>query len=289
MKTATRTAWTNSSNTITVQPLKIMYPQSLDELRWCVKEAEDQGVRIRAVGSGHSFSDVNVSEDYLVDIIELNRFLDVNKQALKSEHRTDTLVQFEGGITIRNFNDGLDARGLAIPNMGGIDHQKMAGAINTGTHGTGINLPSIAGMVKSLVLVASGGKVYRVEPSNGITDPSNFSESGTELIQDDDVFNSVVVGLGCMGMVYSYIVEVWDQYWLRETRVKVDWSEARALLKGGNSAGILSDISNDPKGLAGKLLNFCPFFAFIHQRQSLFWLATKDDMNLIKTNGDGHE
>lgn len=253
MQTSTRTSWSNSSNTFTIEPLQIMYPESLNDLVQCVQQAESAGVRVRAVGSGHSFSDVNLADDYLVDIVRLNRFLKVQESELKAEHRQRKFVQFESGITIRNFNDGLDERGLAIPNMGGIDHQKMAGAINTGTHGTGVDLPSIAGMVQSLTLVAAGGKIYRIEPTDGITNPSAFGKANQELIQNDDVFHSVVVGLGCMGMVYSYIVEVWDAYWLRETRVKVDWAEARDLLLGGNSAGILSDVSNDPKAIAGKL------------------------------------
>lgn len=253
MKAVTRGSWTNSSSTTTIEPLKIMYPQSLNDLVFCVREAEDQGARIRAVGSGHSFSDVNLAEGYLINIEELKRFLKLQKNWLKQPHQNDTLVHIEGGMTIRAFNDGLDDRGLAIPNMGGIDHQKMAGAINTGTHGTGVGLPSVAGLVRSLVLVSAGGKIYRIEPTDGITDPAAYNEPKHELIQDDKIFYSTVVGLGCMGLVYSYIVEVWDQYWLRETRVKVDWAEARALLKGGNTAGILSDISNDPKGLPGKL------------------------------------
>jgi hypothetical protein len=86
-----------------------------------------------------------------------------------------------------------------------------------------------------MVIVASGGKVHRIEPADGITDPAKFkaSHSGIELVQDDDWFNSVVIGLGCMGVVYSVTVRVREKYWLTESRTLSNWTRVKAdLLKG---------------------------------------------------------
>ena len=89
--------------------------------------------------------------------------------------------------------------------------------------------------MKSIVVVASEGKVYRIEQTNGITDPVKFNSrhSDIELRQDDDWFNSVVIGLGSMGVVYSVTLEVIQKYWLREKRTVSRWTEVKAdLLKG---------------------------------------------------------
>jgi hypothetical protein len=65
-----------------------------------------------------------------------------------------------------------------------------------------------------MTLVGKGSKAYRVEPTNGITDPELFladpevQKHDIQLIQDDDTFNAVVVGVGSMGLVFSLIVEV---------------------------------------------------------------------------------
>ncbi|HWO00847.1 MAG TPA: D-arabinono-1,4-lactone oxidase, partial [Blastocatellia bacterium] len=86
------------------------------------------------------------------------------------------------------------------------------------------------------VVVASEGKVYRIEPANGITDPEKFTSRhpDIELRQDDNWFHSVVVGLGCMGVVYSVVLEVMEKYWLREARVVSRWSQVKAELSAGD-------------------------------------------------------
>jgi len=140
----------------------------------------------------------------------------------------------EAGITVESLNRKLDRRGLALINMGAIDEQTISGAIATGTHGAGRDLSALSGMVRSLALVAAEGKVYRIEPSDGLTDPEKHTDTGIELIQDDDTFRSVVVSLGCTGIVYSYILEVRPRYWLYENRRPEKWSEVRRKLANGS-------------------------------------------------------
>jgi hypothetical protein len=84
-------------------------------------------------------------------------------------------------------------------------------------------------------VVSSEGKVYRIEPSDGITDLDKYrsKQSEIELRQDDDWFNSVVVGLGCMGVVYSVTLAVRDKHWLSEARIVSTWTLVKAdLVKG---------------------------------------------------------
>ena len=223
--------WNNTIKAQKVTPFRYMIVESLDDVIQAVKEAESQGMRIKPVGAGHSPSDIAITDGYLIDTKQLNKFLELDKNQLLPSGEDIHLVNIEAGITVRDLNKELDKKGLALINMGAIDEQTIAGAIATCTHGTGRNHPSLPGIIRSMVIVASGGKVYRVEPTNGITDPLKHREDGVELIQDDDFFNSAMVNLGAMGIIYSYIIEVRPTYWLYEKRSVEKWSDIRRQLE----------------------------------------------------------
>lgn len=203
MKMRTRVTWSNSTGRYQVQPLQYLIPESLSDLVKAIQMAEHTGHRIRAVGAGHSYSDIAITDGYLLDMHCLQRVLPLKKEQLWAAYQDTHVVEVEAGITVHDLNRKLDQRELALINMGAIDNQTISGAISTGTHGAGRNLPALSGMVRSIVLVAAEGKIYRVEPKEGITDPALHNEPDITLIQDDAVFNSTVVSLGCMGIIYS--------------------------------------------------------------------------------------
>lgn len=230
-----REEWSNCIGNQKAHPLNIFRPTTLAELIAIVKRAESENRKLRAVGSGHSFSDIAVTNDFLIDTHGLKKVLTLDTETLKAGVPTSTLVEVECGITIADVNDRLDELGLALINMGAHTAQTVVGALSTSTHGSGISLGSAASFVRSIVVVASEGKVYRIEPADGKTDPEKFKRKhgDIELRQDDDWFKSVVIGLGCMGVVYSVTMEVREKYWLSESRTVRKWAEVKAdLLKG---------------------------------------------------------
>ncbi|MFT3775748.1 MAG: D-arabinono-1,4-lactone oxidase [Minicystis sp.] len=200
-----------------------------------VDRARGAGVRVKAVGSGHSFSDVVQTTGFLVDTTELSRVLPVEETTLHPGADPATLFRVEAGIRIDDLNEALWDAGLALPNMGGYAGQAIGGAVATATHGSGLSLPPLCDMVASLDLVAADGTVYRIEPALGITDPVAFAAAHPDMVlkQDDSWFRSVVAGLGCMGLVYSLTLRVLPRYWLAETRVLSTWSAVRAQLIAG--------------------------------------------------------
>jgi len=231
MKVQYRRTWRNTIGKHQCQPLKYFEPENLADLGNIVREAEKEGVRVRAVGSGHSFSDVAISSGYLVSFARLNGLLDLPARWLPEDAGNKNLVHVQGGMTIEQFNQRMCKLNLCVLNMGGIDNQTLAGAISTGTHGTGLELPAFHGMVRSLVLVAAGGRVYRIERSAGLVDPATYREAGVDkLIQDDHTFHSTLIGLGCMGIVYSYILQLQPLYYLRESKTLTTWKEVKAQL-----------------------------------------------------------
>jgi len=232
---AARQEWSNCIGNQKAFPLNIFRPTTLAEVVAIIKRAESENRKVRAVGSGHSFSDIALTDDFLIDTHGLKKVLTLDTDALKAGVQTSTLVEVECGITIADVNDRLDEMGLALINMGAHTAQTVVGALSTSTHGSGLSLGSAASFVRSIVVAASEGKVYRIEPANGITDADKFrsKHSGVELRQDDDWFKSVVISLGCMGVVYSVTVQVREKYWLRETRTLSQWEHVKAdLLKG---------------------------------------------------------
>ncbi len=229
-----RPVWQNSTKTIEVTPQRYYQPETLKDLLDMVQEGIDTGTPVRAVGSGHSFSLAPKAEGILIDTDKINKL-----NAYEFANQGGNYFEVEGGIKLRDLNRRLEKLGYCIPTMGGIDHQSMAGAISTGTHGSSLGFGAMSKMVKSMVLVthdldAPGkAKAYRVERagSNGLTNPADYN--GPELVQDDDVFNTAMVCFGSMGIIFSYVVDVDRMFYLLEKKEIMDWSEAKKLLKDG--------------------------------------------------------
>lgn len=227
-----RHTWKNSTKRHIAQPQKYYVPTQLKDIEEIVREATASKTRVRAVGSGHSFSDVAVGNGYLINLKKLNKIKSLPQRWLQADKRSQhgTLVHVEAGITIQAFNRKMNKRNLCLENMGAVDEQTLAGAISTGTHGTGIDLPAMSGMVRSIVMVSHEGITYRIEPSNGLMDEKTYDEAGIILKQDDEWFNAALVNLGCFGIIYAYVVEVRPMYWLAETKEIKKWSEVKRSL-----------------------------------------------------------
>lgn len=230
-----RQTWLNCIGSPSSQPLKIFRPRTLTDLRSILQQAEETNCRVKAVGSGHSFTDVAVTRDFLIETHGLNRPLALERDLLRSNARPKTLFATEAGITIRDLNEALWKANLGLENMGGYDAQTIAGVVSTSTHGSGLAYGPLPSQVVSLTIVAAGGRTLRVEPKGGITQPAAWAarQSDIELIQDDDWFHSCLVSLGCMGVIYSVILRVQPRFFLKEERTLSIWSQVRRDLEQG--------------------------------------------------------
>ncbi|MCB9235319.1 MAG: FAD-binding protein [Bacteroidia bacterium] len=235
-KFKSRKTWKNVTGNQHITPLRFFQPRTLGEIQAIIIAAEKEGLRVRAVGSGYSFSRVALTDGYMMDPSRMNKILDLPREHLKAEHREKYLVHVEGGIKLHYLNKLLDQKmGLALSSMGTVAVQTISGAISTGTHGTGWNMPSLPDMVRSLTLVTHGGKVFQIEPTDGITDPDSFSRPGVILVQNDDWFYSSVVSMGAMGVVYSVVLEVEPIFWLNEKKTKMNvWMDVEDQVKDGS-------------------------------------------------------
>jgi FAD-linked oxidoreductase len=151
---------------------EILTPGSVDEVATSVKQASATGRRVKVVGSGHSFTAIAVADDQRMSVHRLNKFVAID----------GPLVTVQAGMTLSTLNALLAANGLALPNLGDIDAQTIAGAISTGTHGTGAGHSTLASCVEAVTMVTASGAVER-------------------FTKDSPEFPAVRLGLGALGIL----------------------------------------------------------------------------------------
>jgi FAD/FMN-containing dehydrogenase len=215
----------NVSKTRSIDPLREFRASSLEDVVELVRRAEADGVTVKAIGSRHSWSDVELGGGYVLRPMSGELDLDHVRAGVD----TSRLLRVQGGTRVREVNELLDARGLALANMGGYDGQTFAGVMSTATHGTGVAYGPLASFARSIDLVASGGVVYRVEPAGGITDATAYRAAHPDRVleQDDALFAAVQVGVGLLGVVHSVTIEAVPAYRLCERRVLREWRSVR--------------------------------------------------------------
>ena len=169
-------AWRNWAGTATATPARWCRPRSEAEISAAVKDASSAGLRVRALGSGHSFTAVAATSGVALDLSQWTGIT-------AADTRTG-LVTVRSGTTLRALNAELSGLGLAMANLGDIDAQTLAGALSTGTHGTGARLGGLATQVTSLELVLADGSVV-----------SCSATSRPEL------FAAARIGLGALGVI----------------------------------------------------------------------------------------
>jgi L-gulonolactone oxidase len=144
-------AWTNWAGTASCAPARRLTVSSEEEIIRAVTDAANDGLTVKAVGAGHSFTDAACTDGVMLR-------LDGHDAVLEADPETG-LVTVEAGISLAKLNDELAARGLAMENLGDIAYQSIAGAISTSTHGTGRAFGNLATQVRGVRLVAGDGSV----------------------------------------------------------------------------------------------------------------------------------
>ncbi len=168
--------WRNWAGDQRCAPAVVEDPASEAEIVECVERARDTGRRIRVAGSGHSFTDIACTDGHMLRLGRMDRVLDADPAR--------GLVRVQPGITLARLGEELATRGLAMENQGDIDAQALAGAISTGTHGTGAGFPNLSAQVVGLRLVTGDGFV------------ADVSEE-----RDREAYLAARVGVGSLGVI----------------------------------------------------------------------------------------
>jgi len=151
-------SWSNWSGRQRCEPRDLAKVKGIGELAELVGRAGSAGRQITTVGSGHSFAPAALSDDLLLDISGLSGVI--------SADRDSGLVEVAAGTVLADLNRELDRLGLAMPNLGDIDRQTIAGAVSTGTHGTGLALPNISAQIEGIKVMGPDGTVNEFGPGS---------------------------------------------------------------------------------------------------------------------------
>jgi FAD-linked oxidoreductase len=147
--------WTNWAGDQSCEPAVVEHPTAVGEVVGAVERAVAAGRCVRVAGSGHSFTGAALTDGTLLSLDRMGVLVDAD--------RGTGLVRVEAGTALHALSQALAEHGLAMPNLGDIDEQSIAGAISTATHGTGVTLRNLSAQVRALRLVTAAGEVLELD------------------------------------------------------------------------------------------------------------------------------
>jgi FAD-linked oxidoreductase len=197
------TRWSNWSGLESADPRRVADPAGVDEVVAEVRRARDEGGTVKMVGTGHSFTAIAAPGHAMLRPGSMTGILSVDRDAMT--------VTAAAGTRLKHLNAGLEHLGLSLHNMGDIAEQTLAGAISTGTHGTGGVAAGLAAQVVGLELVSGTGEVIRASAD-----------------QNPDVLEMARVGLGALGILTTVTFAVEPLFLLEAVEEPMTWDRALA-------------------------------------------------------------
>jgi FAD-linked oxidoreductase len=195
--------WTNWSRLETARPTREATPADEGEVVAEVRRAQETASTVKMVGTGHSFTAISAPEATMLRPDRLTGIVAIDHEALT--------VTARAGTPLKVLNHTLEALGLSLHNMGDIAEQTLAGAISTGTHGTGGTAAGLAAQVVGLQLVTGTGELLTATPE-----------------QNADVLDVARVGLGALGVITTITFRVEPLFVLEAVEEPFGWDEGLA-------------------------------------------------------------
>ena len=154
-----------------------------------VRELVTSHRHVRVLGTGHSFSPLADTDDLQLSMAGLPPVVEIDTAR--------RLARVAAGLRYGDIVESLDAAGLALPNLASLPHLSVAGAVATGTHGSGPGNQGLASAVSGLELVNGDGDLV-------------------ELRRGEPGFDGAVVSLGCVGAVVSVTLDLVPSFAVRQ-------------------------------------------------------------------------
>lgn len=175
-------------------PELYIQPQSSAEISKVITLARRCRRRITTTGCAHSPSDLTCTSSWLVNLDHFEKVLDVDAEK--------KIVVIQSGIRLHDLGQKLKQYGLAIPNLGSIDHQSIAGAIGTATHGSSIRHGLLSQSVIGLKIILADGSTVACSAAH-----------------NPDLFRAALVSLGALGIISEVIFQAASAF-------KIEWRQS---------------------------------------------------------------
>lgn len=193
--------WKNWSGRVSCAPDQIFAPRDEAELAAFVRTCAAKGLIVRPVGSGHSFTDLVKTSGAIISLDRLTGLIEVDKP-----NRTATVW---AGTKLWQICEQLDPFGLAMENLGDINQQSIAGAISTGTHGTGLQFGSLSTQVVELALLTASGETVECSET-----------------RNADIFKAAQVSMGALGIITRATLRLVPSFRLKYVRKRANFAES---------------------------------------------------------------
>ena len=184
----TAESWENWSGSVQAEPAQIASPQSETELAELVARHD----KVRVTGAGHSFMPLCETDGLLLQLGELEGEPTISEDG--------TTACAPAGWSLAKLTQWLWERGYSLPNQGDVNPQSLAGAISTGTHGTGADLGSLATIASGFRLMLADGSVVECSQQ-----------------ENETLFQAQRLSLGLLGIALAIKIDILPAYHLAET------------------------------------------------------------------------
>jgi L-gulono-1,4-lactone dehydrogenase len=193
--------WQNWVGLESAEPRQVLTPTSAETVADIVVRAREAGHTVKMVGTGHSFTGIAAPGDVMLRPDRLSGLVSVDREAMT--------VTAYAGTQLKTLNVELERLGLSLHNMGDIAEQTLAGAVSTGTHGTGGRAAGLAAQLAGFRLVTGTGEVLDASPSHHA-----------------DLFELGRVGLGALGILVTVTFAVEPLFLLQAREEPMSWDRA---------------------------------------------------------------
>ena len=181
------TAWSNWSGSVRAGPREIARPKTEEELAAIVARAS----KVRVVGAGHSFMPLCETDGTLIALADFEGTVKLSADR--------TRAWAPAGWSLARLTAALWDKGVSLINQGDVNPQALAGAIATGTHGTGATLGSLSTAARAFRLMLADGSAVTCSAS-----------------ERPELFEAQRLSLGLLGVVTAIEIDVLPAYHLEE-------------------------------------------------------------------------
>ncbi len=198
----------------------VHYPKTVAEVQEVVRKCK----KMTVLGSTHSFNTIADSKHNQVSLKEMNKVVSLNKE--------NNTVTIEGGMRYGELAPYLHQNGYALHNLASLPHITVAGAVATGTHGSGVNSGNLSTGISAIELVNAAGDLVTISKQ-----------------KDGEQFNGAVVALGALGVVTKLTLNLQPTFNMKQLVYRnLPMNELKnnfnAIEAGGYSVSLFTDWKN---------------------------------------------